>query len=108
MDMLDSIKTELNGSELLLADFPEVVYPIQALDGIANRCNGQLYKGERTHIGWTAREVVLPTIPGSAASGAIIKVAGITIPISQRGRTLSSQSPTQTLLGCIRGFETAV
>jgi hypothetical protein len=58
MDMLESIKMEL--------------------DGIANRCNGQLYKGQRTHIGWTAKEVVLPTMPGSVASGAIIKVAGIT------------------------------
>jgi hypothetical protein len=78
MDMLESIKMELDGNDLLLADFPEVVYPIQALDGIANRCNGQLYQGERTHIGWTAREIVLPTMPGSVASGAIIKVAGIT------------------------------
>ncbi|MAD80987.1 MAG: hypothetical protein CMJ50_09130 [Planctomycetaceae bacterium] len=78
MDMLDSIKMELDGNDLLLEDYPEVVFPIQCLDGIANRCNGQLYKGERTHIGWTAREVVLPTMPGSIASGAIIKVAGIT------------------------------
>ena len=46
----------------MLEDFPEVVFPIQALDGIAKRCNGQLYKGERTQIGWTAREVVLPTL----------------------------------------------
>jgi nicotinamidase-related amidase len=78
MDMLDSIKMELDGNDLLLEDYPEVVFPIQALDGIANRCNGQLYQGHRTHIGWTAREVVLPTIPGSVGSGAIIKVAGIT------------------------------
>jgi len=78
MDMLDSIKMELDGNELLLADFPEVAFPIQALDGIANRCKGQLYQGERTHISWTAREVVLPTIAGSPASGAIIKSAGIT------------------------------
>jgi hypothetical protein len=78
MDMLESIKMELDGNELLLEDYPEVVYPIQSLDGIANRCNGQLYQGQRTHIGWTAREVVLPTMPGSVASGAIIKVAGIT------------------------------
>ena len=77
-DMLDSIKMELDGNELLLADFPEVVFPIQSLDGIANRCSGQLYKGERTHIGWTAKEIVLPTIQDSPASGAIIKVAGIT------------------------------
>lgn len=78
MDMLESVKMELDGNDLLLEDFPAVIYPIQCLDGIANRCNGQLYQGERTHIGWTAREIVLPTMPGSVASGAIIKVAGIT------------------------------
>ncbi len=39
---------------------------------------GTLYKGKRTQIGWTAKEVVLPTIEGSSASGAIIKVAGLT------------------------------
>ena len=78
MDMLDAIKMELDGNDLLLQDFPEVVYPIRCLEGIANRCAGQLYRGERTHIGWTAREIVLPTIADSKASGAIIKVAGIT------------------------------
>lgn len=78
MDMLDSIKMELDGNDLLLADFPEVIFPIQSLDGIANRCSGQLYLGQRTHIGWTAKEIVLPTMPDSPASGAIIKVAGIT------------------------------
>jgi hypothetical protein len=77
-DMLESIKTELDSNDLLLADFPEVCYPIQALDGISNRANGQLFKGSRTHIGWTAKEIVLPTIADSPASGAIIKVAGIT------------------------------
>ena len=58
-DMLDSIKTELDGNDLLLADYPEVCFPIQALDGIANRANGQLYQGKRTQIGWTAKEIVL-------------------------------------------------
>lgn len=77
-EMLDSMKSELDGNDLLLQDFPEVVFPIQALDGIANRCAGQLYQGERTHIVWTAKEIVLPTIPESPASAAIIKVAGIT------------------------------
>lgn len=77
-DMLESLKTELETNDLLLADFPEAVFPIHALDGIPHRAGGQLYRGERTHIGWTAKEIVLPTIPGSPASGAIIKVAGIT------------------------------
>ena len=78
MDMLDSIKMELDSNDLLLEDFPEVCYPIQCLEGIANRCAGQLYKGERTHISWTAKEIILPTMSDSPASGAIIKVAGIT------------------------------
>ncbi|MFO0911470.1 MAG: terminase gpA endonuclease subunit [Pirellulales bacterium] len=77
-DSLDSIKAELAGNDLLLEDFPEVVYPIHCLDGIANRASGQLYQGDRTHIGWTAREIVLPTIAGSKASGGVIRVAGIT------------------------------
>ncbi len=76
--MLESIKTELDGNDLLLEDFPEVCHPIRSLDGIANRCAGQLCDGCRTHIEWTAKEIVLPTIEGSTASGAVLKVAGIT------------------------------
>jgi hypothetical protein len=77
-EMLETIKTELDGNDLLLADFPEVIYPIHRLEGIANRASGQLYLGRRTHITWTAKQIVLPTIDGSKASGAIIKVGGIT------------------------------
>ncbi len=76
--MLESIKAELENSELLAADFPEVCHPIRSLEGIHQRAAGQLYLGEQTHIGWTAKEIVLPTIAGSRASGAIIRVAGIT------------------------------
>jgi len=76
--MLESIKAELENSEVLGADFPEVCHPIRSLEGIHQRASGQLYQGKQTHIGWTAREIVLPTIPGSAASGSIIRVAGIT------------------------------
>jgi hypothetical protein len=47
-DALDSIKTELDGNDLLLVDYPEVCFPIQALDGIANRANGQLSQGGET------------------------------------------------------------
>ena len=78
LEMLDSIKTELEVNEHLAEDFPEMVYPIACLEGIANRCAGQLYKGERTRIAWTASEIVLPTIVGAASSGAVVRVAGIT------------------------------
>lgn len=78
LEMLDSIKTELEVNENLAADFPEVCFPIEQLDGIANRCAGQLYHGERTRITWTSNEIVLPTIKDSKASGIIVRVAGIT------------------------------
>ena len=76
--MLESIKSELENNELLLEDFPEAVYPIHCLEGIHQRASGQLYNGSPTHIGWTAKRIVMPTIQGSKASGAIIGVAGIT------------------------------
>ncbi|MEP0848350.1 MAG: phage terminase large subunit family protein [Phycisphaerae bacterium] len=92
--MLDSIKVELETNDLLDDDFSEVVGPVRALEGIHQRAAGQLYNGRQTHIGWTAREIVLPTIAPedwpddarrslrldghSRASGAIVKVAGIT------------------------------
>ena len=78
LELLDSLMTELEVNERLAADFPEVCFPIQQLDGIANRCAGQLYHGERTRITWTSNEIVLPTIKGSKASGVVVRVAGIT------------------------------
>lgn len=77
-DMLESIRMELETNELLYADFPEAVHAVRSLEGISHRCKGQLYQGKRTFIGWTANQLIMPTIPGSKASGAIIRVAGIT------------------------------
>jgi len=77
-NMLDSIKVELEANDQLLDDFPEVCFPVRALEGIHQRAAGQLCQGRQTHIGWTAKEIVLPTLPGSNASGAIVSVAGIT------------------------------
>ena len=78
LGMLHDIKLQLETTPILAEDFPEVIYPIHRLEGIANRCRGQLYQGKRTHIEWTADKIVLPSIPGSKASGAVLTVAGIT------------------------------
>jgi len=75
--MLESIKVEFETNDHLLEDYPEAVYPIHVLERIHNRAKGQLCNGKHTRIVWTADEIVLPTIPDSAASGAIIRVAGI-------------------------------
>lgn len=76
--MLDNIKSILSINEELLADYPEAIYPIRSLQGESRRCSGQRYYGVRTHIGWDADQLIMPTIPSSRCSGAIIRVAGIT------------------------------
>ena len=78
IEMMDSLKMELETNELLLADFPRAVFPIEQLDGIAQRANGQSCMGARTHMEWKEKVVVMPTVAESRASGAIIRVAGIT------------------------------
>jgi len=75
---LESIKMELEANELLAEDFPEVCFPLQQLEGRANLCAGQHINGERTHIKYGKKELVLPTVEGSLASGGILRVRGIT------------------------------
>jgi hypothetical protein len=105
---IESIKMELSGNDLLYEDFPEICHPIRALEGRPQRCGSQTFstvetcpdckdtpnadckmcKGKGTvmvphltHIEWTADTIVLPTIPGSVASGAIISCKGLTATI---------------------------
>lgn len=76
--MLSNLKVEFATNELLAEDYPEICIPIERLEGIAQRANGQLCCGKPTHIRWEAKSIVLPTIVGSKASGAIIRCAGLT------------------------------
>ncbi len=77
-EMLESIKSEFESNERLQKSFPEVCFSIMALDRIANRAKGQLCEGKPTLIRWSNRIVTLPTIKGSKASGATLRIAGIT------------------------------
>lgn len=78
VETLEEIKSELETNDLLLEDFPEVVYPIRRLERLAGRSPGQLYEGHSTFMQWKERTIVFPTMPGSLASGAVLQVAGIT------------------------------
>lgn len=108
-ELLDAVKSSLENNELLLADYPEAVYPIQCLEGIVNRCKGQLCNGERTQMDWTAKQIVFPTITPTAdwngprrkdgkslSSGATIRVAGITGRV--RGMKHKGKRPTLVLV----------
>lgn len=74
---MQSLKQALLRNDLLLADWPEVCFPIRAMGGIANRCAGQLCDGHPTVMVWGKRQIVLPTIPGSKCSSAILECAGL-------------------------------
>jgi hypothetical protein len=75
---LDTIKSHLRDNPVLGEDFDEVTGPIRALEGIVQRATGQLCNGKPTRIEWSADRIVLPTVEGSAASGAIVQCVGIT------------------------------
>lgn len=76
MESFESIRTELESNEKLVAYYPEIVYPIQKLEGQANRAKGQLTEGKKTNIVWKADKIVLPTVEGSIASGSIFIACG--------------------------------
>jgi|688.fasta_scaffold25397_5 hypothetical protein len=82
--MLETIKTDFETREELLADFPEICYPVRKLEGINNRAAGQVLSGVRTRIKWTEKRIVLPTVmdrenrqQALASSGVIIQTAGL-------------------------------
>ena len=74
---LEKIKTSCETNALLIADFPEVLYPILKLDRIVQRQKGQTYLRKHTRITWLAGKLVFPTTPGSKASGAVLTAAGL-------------------------------
>jgi len=76
-NILEAIKRDLLANDLLLADFPEAIYPIRKLENNARRQIGQLCNGEPTYITWSADRLVMPTMPNSPSSGGIVTVAGL-------------------------------
>jgi hypothetical protein len=55
-----------------------VCHAVRKLEGKPQRCASQTHDGKLTHIEWTAETIVLPTVPGSDAGGAIVTCRGIT------------------------------
>jgi len=76
-DAIVWFKKVLSENLLLLADFPEVCLPIRLLDNEPRRCLGQRYMGLKTNIRWGKDRIVLPTIPGSKASGSVIEATSL-------------------------------
>lgn len=77
-EIFKSIKDSLEFNEDLIADFPEICYPVIALEGIMNRCKGQTWRGMRTNIQWSDSKLVFPTIGDAITSGSIIVSTSMT------------------------------
>jgi hypothetical protein len=75
--ILDHIKGHLERNDTLAADYPEVCYPIRALEGAPQRAGSQTVGGHRTFLEWRQDHVVLPTIRRSRASGAVLMTRGL-------------------------------
>jgi hypothetical protein len=78
IEIMNKIKMSLETNPLITADFPEVCFPVAKLEGIVQRSKGQLAGGQRTYIDWRDDRLVMPTIKGSVASGAIFESVSIT------------------------------
>jgi len=104
-DTLDDIKTLYEESELLADDFPDIVQPIQVLEGVAQRAKAQTVDGERSRLIWKQDEVVLPTVEGSPASGSVITAIGVDGAI--RGLVRGARRPRLVIGDDIETTETA-
>ncbi len=87
-DSLQSIMGEIETNERLRADYPEVCVPVLALENTPNRAHYQLVTGKRhdngepyqavsSRFSWCGQEIVLPRVPGSPSSNAIIATRGL-------------------------------
>ncbi len=98
-EMLASIRAELETGETPISqDFPEVCYPIERLERVAQR--RLLYHGEPILMEMTSDHIILPNIPGSIASGSIFKVAGLTARV--RGMKVKVEVPGEDGLKSVR------
>lgn len=76
MKSFDSVKSEFENNDLLFEDFPEICHAARRLEGKANKAPGMLLDGETLGFTWRKDVAVFPTVPGSAASGTILKAVG--------------------------------
>lgn len=58
---------EIGHNDLLLEDFPEICWPVRALEGAPQRAPRQHIDGQRTNIYWSTTDFLrLATVPGNA------------------------------------------
>lgn len=74
--IIASQRGDFERNDTLLADFPEVCFPLRKLDGIAQR--RLLYRGERISMGFTANSMMLPNLKEPRFAGGYIQSTSLT------------------------------
>jgi hypothetical protein len=64
-------------NEMLLEDFPEICWPVRALEGAPQRAAKQHVDGALTNIVWSATELNFPNVAGSAYGGIKMQYYGL-------------------------------
>lgn len=103
VELIGNIKTWLEKSEELLADFPELCVCVRALEGSALRCRTQTVNGVRTRIQWSKNFIQFPEVQGFDGSGA--KIIAIGFDTSTRGQNRDDDRPTFVFLDDIETRE---
>ncbi|MCD6369947.1 MAG: hypothetical protein J7L63_00395, partial [Thermoplasmata archaeon] len=70
-ELLRPIRTMILEEPLLLADFPEAVYPFRCLENSSKRQLQQHIQGRLTHVYWGQEKLVFPTIEGEHLPAAL-------------------------------------
>lgn len=95
LKLLKVLKTRLQHSPELVADFPEICLPCQLIGNQANKAAGQKSQGESTFLTWEKETICLPIVPDSEgviqpSAGAVVECTGITGAVRGRQQPLPS------------------
>lgn len=89
--LYDDFKRKVATNDLLLQDFPEICYPVRALEGAPQRASRQHIDGELTNIIWTGDYIRLPDVPGSPYGG--VKMTYYGLDAAFRGANIDGDRP---------------
>lgn len=89
--LYQDFRKKLATNRLLLEDFPEICFPIRALEGAPQRASRQHVDGQLTNIVWTGDYIRLPDVPGSPYGG--VKMTYYGLDAAFRGANIDGDRP---------------
>ena len=88
---------KIETNDLLLADFPEVCWPVRALEGTPQRAKRQHVNGNLTGLIWPATKILrMPDVEGSPYGGFLMSYFGLDSAF--RGVNVRSRRPDFILI----------